>query len=111
MPNTGGRVDGASGVYVAGWLKRGPSGVILTNVNDATETAAALLHDRHAGLLDAGGGGGEAVRELLAGQPAPVLGFDEWLRLDAKEQARGEAAGKVREKYVLKPEMLEEAAA
>ncbi|MFD8818662.1 FAD-dependent oxidoreductase, partial [Streptomyces sp. NPDC059627] len=36
----------AAGVYVAGWVKRGPSGVIGTNKQDAAATAAAILADR-----------------------------------------------------------------
>ena len=54
IPNDGGRVvddDGAPfrGVYCAGWIKRGPSGVIGTNKKDATETVELLLEDARAG--------------------------------------------------------------
>ena len=49
IPNEGGRVE--PGLYVAGWIKRGPSGVIGTNKKDATETVALLLDDARAGLL------------------------------------------------------------
>jgi len=107
VPSSAGRVTGADALYVAGWLKRGPTGVILTNVTDANETAAAVLADRQAGLLRTGGGGGEAVRELLRTQAAPILGFDEWKRIDALEVSRGSEAGKVREKLVDVAEMLE----
>jgi len=106
VPNEGGRVEGASALYVTGWLRRGPNGVILTNVNDAAETASALLHDRQAGLLATGGKGGDAVRSLLAVQQAPVFGFNEWKRIDDAEVARGSTADKVREKIVDIPEML-----
>ena len=41
---------GAERTYVAGWIKRGPSGVIGTNKKDASETVELLLDDR-AGLL------------------------------------------------------------
>ena len=48
VPNAAGRVLGADGQplpgeYVAGWLKRGPTGVIGTNKADAAETVQALL--------------------------------------------------------------------
>ena len=46
IPNEGGRVE--PGLYVAGWIKRGPSGVIGTNKKDATETVALLLEDARA---------------------------------------------------------------
>ena len=114
IPSEGSRVTeearavGAAPLYVTGWLRRGPSGVILTNVNDAAETAAAILQDRTAGLLDEGiaGGGGEAVRELLSQQPTAVVGFEAWQRIDELERHRGSAAGKVREKLIDIDEML-----
>src|SRR5213079_847395 len=54
--NHGGRVildDGspASGVYCAGWIKRGPTGVIGTNKKDATETVEGVLEDAREGRL------------------------------------------------------------
>ena len=45
-PNEGGRVE--PGLYAAGWIKRGPSGVIGTNKKDATETVELLLADARA---------------------------------------------------------------
>ena len=56
IPNEAGRVlDDAGavvpGLYCAGWIKRGPSGVIGTNKKDATETVELLLDDAAAGLL------------------------------------------------------------
>ena len=55
MPHDAGRVlrDGAPspGEYVAGWIKRGPTGVVGTNKHDARETVASLLADAAAGVL------------------------------------------------------------
>ena len=53
VPNTDGRVDGASGAYVVGWIKRGPSGFIGTNKMCAQDTVAALVDDYNAGALPA----------------------------------------------------------
>src|SRR5438874_1335231 len=47
IPNEGGRIE--PGVYCAGWIKRGPTGVIGTNKKDATETVELLLEDAAAG--------------------------------------------------------------
>jgi NADPH-dependent glutamate synthase beta subunit-like oxidoreductase len=105
--HAGGRVDGCEDVYVTGWFKRGPSGVILTNVDDARDTASALLADRADGGLERGGRGHAAVREILSAQPRPVLDFAAWLRIDAAERERGAAAEKVREKIVSIDELLE----
>ena len=112
----GGRVSSADGgadgaaLYVTGWLKRGPNGVILTNVGDAQETANSLLADLASGALAPAGRpceGGAAVRAALASQPAPLIGWGQWERLNAIEVERGAAAGKVREKLVDVSEMLE----
>ena len=56
IPNDAGRVldaggSPAPGTYVAGWIKRGPTGVIGTNKKDATETVELLLEDARAGRL------------------------------------------------------------
>ncbi|WP_081622441.1 FAD-dependent oxidoreductase [Jongsikchunia kroppenstedtii] len=51
IPNAAGRVDGMAGVYVAGWIKRGPTGFIGTNKSDAQETVRLLLDDFNAGRL------------------------------------------------------------
>jgi len=56
IPNRGGRVLGddgraVTGVYTAGWIKRGPTGVIGTNRSCAKETVSHLLDDHRAGLL------------------------------------------------------------
>jgi len=108
VPNEGGRVSGEAGLYVAGWLKRGPSGVILTNVGDAAESVAALLSDHAGGLLpESGGGGDDEVRELLAQHGGPVVEYEGVRRLVAEEARRGAADGKVAHKLVHLEEMIE----
>ncbi len=104
IPNEHGRVldeDGAAlpGVYVAGWIKRGPSGVIGTNKPDAVETATALLADPVRTLApdDASDG---AVDVLLSGRGVTVLDRDCWRRIDAAETTAGTAAGRPRVKLV-----------
>ena len=58
----------SAGEYVAGWIKRGPSGVVGTNKHDARETVAALLADVAEGALAAGGAG----RRPGAGAASPA---------------------------------------
>jgi ferredoxin/flavodoxin---NADP+ reductase len=74
VPNALGRVLGADGAplpgeYVAGWLKRGPTGVIGTNKSDAAETVRCLLED-----LASGPGEGDVPlpRAGLLRYPEPV---------------------------------------
>jgi ferredoxin--NADP+ reductase len=105
MTNADGRVlrDEVSvpGVYCAGWIKRGPTGVIGTNKKDATETVAHLLDDSRAGLLPvAAEPDPEAPLDFLAGRGVEVVLYAGWEALDAAEQAAGEPRGKPRVKLV-----------
>jgi len=98
VPNAGGRVvasDGAllSGVYVTGWLKRGPTGVIGTNRADSLETTAALLEDL-SGLVRAGHDG---VGPLLEARGVRTVSYPEWQRIDRHERSRART-GAPREK-------------
>jgi ferredoxin/flavodoxin---NADP+ reductase len=110
IPNDGGRVldaDGApsSGVYCAGWIKRGPTGVIGTNKKDATETVELLLEDARAGRLRARSG--ESIDDLLTEREVYVVMYGGWESIDAAEKARGEPQGRPRVKLASWDELLE----
>jgi len=125
MPNAHGRVldiskgdDGhrVPGLYVAGWLKRGPSGIIGTNIADARETVHSVLEDAAAHALPAhekedrdGKSAMENVRNIVLKQdPGHVLvSWQNVEQLEAHEQQRGGAAGKPREKLTRVEEMLD----
>jgi ferredoxin--NADP+ reductase len=94
VPNEGGRVE--PGLYVAGWIKRGPSGVIGTNKKDATETVALLLEDAREGRLP--GGSGEDLVDLLVERGAEPVLYAGWESIDAAEKAAGEPHGRPRVK-------------
>jgi ferredoxin--NADP+ reductase len=110
--NEGGRVtDGGSvvpGLYTAGWIKRGPSGIIGTNKPCSIETARNLLEDLPSLEPCAERDSGKLL-EQLAGRNIRVIDFAAWQKIDAAEIARGEAKGKPREKFVTVDEMLEAA--
>ncbi|WP_412028988.1 FAD-dependent oxidoreductase [Deinococcus yunweiensis] len=107
IPNEGGRVDGRPGEYTAGWIKRGPSGVIGTNRKDATDTVAHLLADAREGTLPAAPQPTRAaVDALLASRGVDVYSFHDWQVLDAHELAQGQAQGRPRHKVVHREEML-----
>jgi NADPH-dependent glutamate synthase beta subunit-like oxidoreductase len=99
VPNDGGRVvrDGrlSPGEYAAGWIKRGPSGVVGHNKHDARETIAALLADAAEGRLRVEGPVGDLVDELVSRGAAPVL-LDDWRAIDAAEVALGATRGRAR---------------
>ena len=97
IPNTGGRVDGAERTYVAGWIKRGPSGVIGTNKKDATETVELLLADARAGKL-ACVDSTQSLEALLAAKGAAYVEYAGWQAIDAAERAAGEPLGRPRVK-------------
>ena len=97
IPNDGGRVE--PGVYCAGWIKRGPTGVIGTNKKDATETVQLLLEDAAAGRLEAKpDASAVAVDALLAERGVQVVEYDGWMAIDEVERAAGEKAGRPRVK-------------
>jgi ferredoxin--NADP+ reductase len=108
IPNEGGRVvsggEPVPGLYCAGWIKRGPSGVIGTNKKDATETVELLLEDARAGRLPARDGGDLA--EHLAERGVDVVTYDGWRAIDELERSRGAEQGRPRVKLATWGELL-----
>jgi ferredoxin--NADP+ reductase len=109
--NDGGRVlgdDGAPlpGVYCAGWIKRGPSGVIGTNKKDATETVELLFEDVLDGRLAAKGATAEAVDALLEERGITVVMHEGWRAIDEAERSAGEKLGRPRVKLCTWDELL-----
>ncbi|OGX27598.1 MAG: NADP oxidoreductase [Omnitrophica WOR_2 bacterium RIFCSPHIGHO2_01_FULL_48_9] len=109
FPNLGGRItEGGQvvlGLYAAGWIKRGPSGVIGTNKPDSAETVNNLLADIPS-LKPCTKPDSQAVLALLKGKGVKVVSFDDWKKIDAAEIANGQKNGKLREKFVKVEEML-----
>ena len=112
IPNVGGRVVDAGrvvpGQYVAGWIKRGPTGVIGTNKHDANETVAALLEDLAAG--DSGAPSENDVVALLHGRGVQVVTWRGWTRLQGAELRLGESLGRGTVKITDHAELLATAA-
>lgn len=93
------------GVYAAGWIKRGPSGVIGTNKKCAQESTGLLLDDFAAGLLPAATASAE---DLLAQLHATtnIVDYSGWEAIDAHERSLGEPTGRPRVKLVRRDELL-----
>jgi ferredoxin--NADP+ reductase len=102
IPNEGGRVE--PGLYAAGWIKRGPSGVIGTNKKDATETVQLLLEDARAGTLPPRGEG--TLEELLAERRVDAVLYTGWEAIDRAERGAGEPLGRPRIKLATWDELL-----
>ena len=111
VANVSGRVVDAPGgtpipgLYVAGWIKRGPSGVIGTNKPDAQETVKLMLEDsisrepcEHRNP--------ESIVELLKQRDVDFVDFERWQRIDAHERAEGDTQGRPRVKLATVEGML-----
>jgi ferredoxin/flavodoxin---NADP+ reductase len=115
MRNEGGRVvadDGShvAGVYCAGWIKRGPTGIIGTNKKDATETVTLLLEDAEAGRLEhKAEATADGVDALLAERHVRAVLYPGWTGIDELERAAGEKLGRPRVKLRTWDELLEAA--
>jgi len=107
MPNEAGRV--APGVYCAGWIKRGPTGVIGTNKKDATETVETLLADAAAGRLPRSEASAADVDALLDERGVRRVMYSGWQSIDELERAAGEKAGRPRVKLCTWDELLDAA--
>ncbi|KAH8804773.1 NADPH-adrenodoxin reductase Arh1 [Xylogone sp. PMI_703] len=100
------------GLYCAGWVKRGPTGVIASTMQDAFSTADAIVEDwnSHALFLNGQlGTSGLDSNEILAEarkRGCRPVSWNDWQKIDRAEKERGKRSGKEREKFRTIPEML-----
>jgi ferredoxin--NADP+ reductase len=113
VPNERGRIlvppdhQPMAGVYVAGWIKRGPTGVIGTNKPDAAETVEAMLEDVTRATLPSPARPEPAAIEALIRERQPaVVTYADWQRINQLEAARGEPQGRPRVKFTSTDEIL-----
>lgn len=88
VTNKGGKVDGANeslgGLYVSGWLKRGPSGIIGTNIMDAKDTVVNIV--KNLGSDDvANGDASPRLLSLLKERDVPVVRWSNFQKINAEE--------------------------
>lgn len=96
-----------TGEYTAGWIKRGPSGVIGTNKPDAVATVDLLLEDLESGsLLQPIHPEPDAIEMLIAQRQPHAFTYADWQKLDELEMAAGEVQGRPRVKFTSVEEML-----
>lgn len=105
IPNSAGRIAGAPGVYVTGWAKRGPVGLIGSTKSDAKETVACLLEDWDQGRILPAPRRAESFPDALARRGMRLTTWDGWHRIDAYEQALGRKHGRTRTKVVGREEL------
>jgi len=112
IPHRDGRVlDGTNtpiaGLYVAGWIKRGPSGIIGTNKKCAVQTVGSLMEDVESGVVGNRSDNGRDLVEELHARGVAVVGVPGWRAVDRVEQQRGAALGKERVTVHDRAELLE----
>jgi ferredoxin/flavodoxin---NADP+ reductase len=113
LPNDGGRVvdpetgQQVPGHYVAGWIKRGPSGVIGTNKKDAQETVNSLLADVRESKLEKPAADAATVADWLAERVPDHVTYAGWEAIDSAEQERGRPQERPRIKFTRVDEMVD----
>ena len=111
IPNRAGRITSEQegtvlpGLYTAGWIKRGPSGIIGTNRACAVESVNALLEDVDQ-LVAEDKPGRNGLYAILERNGVQHINFAQWEKIDAAEIAAGSPKGKPREKFTYYNEML-----
>jgi len=110
VPNQAGRVVDASGtpvlgLYAVGWIKRGAKGLIGSNKADAQETYQTIMSDLGSWAERHVAPRAQLLKRLSATRR--LTSFEDHERIDALELERGRAKGKVRDKLVSLPELLE----
>lgn len=106
------------GLYCAGWVKRGPTGVIASTMEDAFATAEAIAQDWKQGKKFLGDAGVSDVRSVdsagwegvqsEAGRSVAnsAVDWEGWLAIDKAERDRGQLKGKERDKFTATGDML-----
>lgn len=113
LPNEGGRVLDAPGgkplpgVYAAGWIKRGPTGVIGTNKTDAGETVQHIVDDFNSEKLLRPVGTRDDLANLVRDRQPGAVDLRGWKAIDEHETAAGKKAGRPRVKLIDVADMLE----
>ncbi|NKB36786.1 MAG: NADP oxidoreductase [Gammaproteobacteria bacterium] len=111
IPNIEGRIvengEHLTGLYVTGWIKRGPTGIIGTNRADSVATVQSLMEDLKTLDAEIDKSGADGVCNLLLSRNVRYVSFEEWKKIDQSEIDRGQPKEKPREKFTYIREMLE----
>ena len=99
-----------TGLYTAGWIKRGPSGVIGTNKPDSVETVEHMLEDMRAGkLITPENPDRDAARDFIASVQPRYVSYEDWMKIDEAEVTAGGKLGRPRLKFTTIEDMLKAA--
>jgi ferredoxin--NADP+ reductase len=96
-----------TGEYTAGWIKRGPTGVIGTNKPDAQETVEGMMEDvANDSILSPAQPEAAEVEKLVRERQPNYFSYEDWLKLDEIEVAKGQELGRPRLKFTRVEDML-----
>ena len=99
------------GMYCSGWVKRGPTGVIASTMDDAFNTGDIIARDWtgdvkfHEGMGETKDGF-EGVKKEMDERHVRAVSWPDWVKIDAEERRRGKEKGKEREKCRSVEEMM-----
>jgi len=93
------------GVYCTGWIKRGPVGLIGHTKADAIETIGHVIEDRSSWWQPTRPGENQ-ILETLKDRNVEYIDWEKWLKIDSREKALGESAGRERIKLFDREELL-----
>ena len=97
----------AVGLYTAGWIKRGPSGVIGTNKTCAQESVHCMMEDLAAGIhINPVSPDSIAAASMFKRTQVNIVSYLDWQKLDLSEISKGELVNRPRIKYTDIGEML-----
>lgn len=105
--------DASPGVYCAGWVKRGPTGVIASTMMDAFETGDSIVQDWLSGFPFLSGTdmntkhGWAGISAEVGDRASKRVSWADWQKIDRAEKDNGRAAGKEREKFTSTKAMLD----
>lgn len=99
------------GMYCSGWVKRGPTGVIASTMDDAFITGDIIAKDWEKGVKFNEGdatkeGGFDVISRTMRGKGIRPVSWADWMKIDAEERNRGKEKGKEREKFKTIEEMM-----
>lgn len=104
--NVNGKIE--NGLYAAGWLATGPTGVILSTMSNAFAVADTVVNDiENNNILDKNRSGFDFISEILQKHAVQVVTWNDWLEIDKYEQEEGKKIGKPRTKILDISKMLD----
>lgn len=104
--DSNGTIDIGKGLYVTGWVKTGPTGVIASTMREAFEVAESIIEDFYSNKLNIDlKPGFEGVKDKIS-KSTRIVNWEDWQKIDQAEINNGQLLGKSRNKFKTIEEML-----